>query len=85
MNRAVAVFAVVLLLLVSTPITRAEDMPMLKDVYADYFKIGFAANSAFGLTKIFGHFNSVTSENNMKWRRFSLGQVSFGLGVQMRL
>lgn len=68
MNRAVAVFAVVLLLLVSTPITRAEDMPMLKDVYADYFKIGFAANSAFWLDEdLLGHFNSVTSENNMKW------------------
>lgn len=68
MKRAVSILFVTLLLLTASLPIRAEDVPMLKDVYADYFRIGFAANSTFWLDEhLLGHFNSVTSENNMKW------------------
>ena len=72
LNRKVWYFGVVLLVLsaVLIPATRGETggIPMLKDIYADHFKIGFAARSNYWMDEpLLDHFNSVTAENIMKW------------------
>ena len=72
LNRKVWYFGVVLLVLsaVLIPATRGETggKPMLKEIYADHFKIGFAARSNYWMDEpLLDHFNSVTAENIMKW------------------
>jgi len=49
---------------------RAEvgGIPMLKEIYANDFLIGFAARSDYWLDEpLLDHFNAVTAENMMKW------------------
>lgn len=68
MTRGVQWCTALLLLLALSLTTQAGGVPMLKDVYADYFQIGFAASSTFWLDEhLLGHYNTVTAENSMKW------------------
>lgn len=60
----------------------AAQSKWLRDVYADCFPIG-AAVMTYSLTKfeeILPHFNSITAENDMKWRALepSEGEYAYG-------
>jgi len=76
--KAIAVLLVLVLLMAAAPAAVADDdtnIPSLKEVYKDYFKIG-CAGAHRGTNNIFGtgtagqfaqyHFNVFTSENDMK-------------------
>ena len=70
----------------------AQEDPSLKEVYKDYFKIGGAINQnqsdekdLKGVTIIKKHFNTITSENIMKWERIHPleGKYNFEPGGQL--
>ena len=69
--RKAAHLSLVVLLLLSFYIPargEAGGVPMLKDIYAGGFLIGFAARSDYWLDEpLLDHFNAVTAENMMKW------------------
>ncbi|NLJ74545.1 MAG: hypothetical protein GX331_06070 [Firmicutes bacterium] len=54
--------------MLNTHYGKAEGIPMLKEIYEEDFRIGFAARSSFWLDEpLLDHFNAVTAENIMKW------------------
>lgn len=56
----------------------AEEISVLKEIYADDFLIGFAARSSYWLDdQLLKHFNAVTAENMMKWEALQPNQTVF--------
>jgi endo-1,4-beta-xylanase len=58
-----------------------QNLPVLHEIYADHFEIGFAARQSFWLDEpLLAHFNTVTPENMMKWEAIHprLGVYTFG-------
>lgn len=66
-KRLLVIGLMCLVLVWSAPIW-AGDLPLLHEIYADDFEIGFAARQQFWLDEpLLDHFNTVTAENIMKW------------------
>lgn len=59
-------------------IAEAGGIPVLKELYTDQFKIGFAARANYWLDEpLLEHFNTVTAENMMKWDSLQPNQGVF--------
>lgn len=74
-RRAITFVSLMILMVHVVPSMAAEDEPALKDVFKDHFLIGGAVNrrvvtgrhrEAAAIAE--KHFNTATSENDMKWR-----------------
>lgn len=55
-----------------TVVDNSQETPLLREVYADRFLIGFATDNVSTATPIKDHFNALTLENRMKWESIHL-------------
>lgn len=69
-----------------------QSVPSLKDVYQNIFMIGTALNSnqingndSNSMALVKKHFNSITAENDLKWKKFTRNRMFIILIYQTSL